>query len=406
MAGAVVGRRMDAPLHGRGADAAAQSAAGRSGFTSAPSRRDRVHDRDRAARRSGRAGSVLLRRSSFRTCSSSSWPMWARRRSTSWARKSAARASWAAIGSWNGSDRAAWARSGAPSIVCSLGQPRSSSSGPRSCWGHPACPRTRMRRFEREAQVTAAPSSPHTVELFDFGIADDGGFYYVMELLDGLDLDALVRRTDLSRPSASIHLLRQVCHSLSEAESCGLVHRDIKPANIFVCRYGEEYDFVKVLDFGIVKAARATLRRRNLAITQDMAVHGTPAFIAPEQASVAPIWTVAPTSMPPAASPTGCSRDNSCSRARRRWACCCTTRTRRRRRRPRDRVADSPALDELVLSCLAKNPAERPQSARELSRRLASRRARPWNDDRARAWWDTHQPESSDAARESAFHVT
>ena len=112
------------------------------------------------------------------------------------------------------------------------------------------------RRFEREAQAIARLRSPHTVNLFDFGIASDGAFYYVMELLDGFDLDSLVRRTGPVPAERAVYLLRQVCHSLSEAESCGLVHRDIKPANIFVSRYGEDYDFVKVLDFGIVKPAR------------------------------------------------------------------------------------------------------------------------------------------------------
>ena len=110
-----------------------------------------------------------------------------------------------------------------------------------------------QRRFEREAQVIARLRSPHTVDLFDFGVAADGGFYYVMELLEGLDTETLVRRTGPVPAARAIHVLRQVCHSLSEAESCGLVHRDIKPANIFLCHYGEDFDFVKVLDFGIVK---------------------------------------------------------------------------------------------------------------------------------------------------------
>jgi eukaryotic-like serine/threonine-protein kinase len=110
------------------------------------------------------------------------------------------------------------------------------------------------RRFEREAQVIAGLRSPHTVDLFDFGIAENGAFYYVMELLEGLDADSLVRRFGPVPPERAIYLLLQACHSLSEAESCGLVHRDIKPANIFLCRYGEDCDFVKVLDFGLVKA--------------------------------------------------------------------------------------------------------------------------------------------------------
>src|SRR5262249_59304370 len=125
--------------------------------------------------------------------------------------------------------------------------------------------------------------SPHTVELFDFGIATDGAFYYVMELLDGLDADSLLRRFGPTPPERAIHLLRQVCHSLSEAQSIGLVHRDIKPANIFLCRYGEEYDFVKVLDFGIVSAIRDPVEASALHTRED-AIQGTPAFMAPEQA--------------------------------------------------------------------------------------------------------------------------
>ena len=91
--------------------------------------------------------------------------------------------------------------------------------------------------------------------LFDFGVAEDGSFYYVMELLDGVDTDALIRRFGPIPAERVLYVLRQMCHSLSEAESCGLVHRDIKPANIFLCRYGEDHDFVKVLDFGIAKVA-------------------------------------------------------------------------------------------------------------------------------------------------------
>ena len=141
-----------------------------------------------------------------------------------------------------------------------------------------------LRRFEREAQVTAQLRSPHTVELWDFGQAGDGGFYYVMELLDGMDLDALVNRFGPVPPERAIHLLRQVCHSLTEAESKGLVHRDIKPSNLFTCRYGGDHDFVKVLDFGIVKSTDASTLETGVKVTSTMLVQGTPAFIAPEQA--------------------------------------------------------------------------------------------------------------------------
>ena len=114
-----------------------------------------------------------------------------------------------------------------------------------------------LRRFEREAQATAMLSSPHTIQLFDFGVTQDGAFYYVMELLAGRDLESLVREFGPLPPSRAIYLLRQVCHSLADAHARGLVHRDIKPANIYVCRMGLEYDFVKVLDFGLVKVEAA-----------------------------------------------------------------------------------------------------------------------------------------------------
>jgi serine/threonine-protein kinase len=247
-----------------------------------------------------------------------------------------------------------------------------------------------VRRFEREAQAIARLRSPHTVELFDFGIAADGAFYYAMELLDGLDADSLLQRFGPMPAERAIYLLRQICHSLSEAQSCGLVHRDIKPANIFICRYGEEYDFVKVLDFGVVAAARDPADAKTMYTRED-AIIGTPAFMAPEQAMGTDVdgradiystgcvayWLLtgqlvftAPTAvgvlmqhaqMPPKP-PSACTP------------------------RPIPR-----ALDDLVLSCLAKEPAQRPQSARELARRLAEvEGASAWTQERARDWWVAH----------------
>ena len=132
--------------------------------------------------------------------------------------------------------------------------------------------------------MTASLSSPHTVQLFDFGVADDGTFYYVMELLSGLDLETLIRRHGPLPSERTIYLLRQACLSLAEAESHGLVHRDIKPANLFACRLGGEYDFVKVLDFGIAKMSQSVAETGVLEATRDNVVRGTPTYIAPEQA--------------------------------------------------------------------------------------------------------------------------
>ena len=137
-----------------------------------------------------------------------------------------------------------------------------------------------LRRFEREAQATAALRSPHTIQVFDFGITQEGTFYYVMELLLGRDLESLVREFGPLPPERALYLLRQICHSLADAHAHGLVHRDIKPANIYVCRMGLDYDFAKVLDFGLVK-----IRDRSSAdtlVTADQRTTGTPAYMAPE----------------------------------------------------------------------------------------------------------------------------
>jgi serine/threonine-protein kinase len=140
-----------------------------------------------------------------------------------------------------------------------------------------------LARFEREAQVTAALNSPHTVQLYDFGIEQGGSFYYVMELLDGLDLEAFVSRFGPLVPARAVHLLRQMCDSLGEAHSRELIHRDVKPANTYVCRYGRRVDFVKVLDFGLVKSRHERGDEEDQKLTAEHVVGGTPAFIAPEQ---------------------------------------------------------------------------------------------------------------------------
>src|SRR5947208_15158338 len=114
-------------------------------------------------------------------------------------------------------------------------------------------PQPVAHRFRREAEAAAGLRSPHTIELYDFGKADDGTLYFVMELLDGIDLESLVERFGPIPPARTVHVLQQVCASLAEAHAQGLVHRDIKPANIHLCRMGLEHDFVKVLDFRTAK---------------------------------------------------------------------------------------------------------------------------------------------------------
>ena len=136
-----------------------------------------------------------------------------------------------------------------------------------------------VRRFEREAQVTAELRSPHTVQLYDFGVNESGSFYYVMEFLNGLDLHRIGTRFGPQPAERVIMLLRQACRSLAEAHERGLVHRDIKPANMFVTRLGTEYDYVKIVDFGVVKDQSG--RDVSLLSNQNL-VQGTPAFMPPE----------------------------------------------------------------------------------------------------------------------------
>src|SRR5438477_2012920 len=113
-------------------------------------------------------------------------------------------------------------------------------------------PRT-LLRFEREVQATATLTHWNTIEIYDYGHADDGTFYYVMEYLPEMNLEDLVERHGPLPPERAVHLLRQVCQALREAHGIGLIHRDIKPSNILACERGRVYDVAKLLDFGLVK---------------------------------------------------------------------------------------------------------------------------------------------------------
>jgi serine/threonine-protein kinase len=137
-----------------------------------------------------------------------------------------------------------------------------------------------IKRFEREAQVTASLRSPHTVQLYDFGVTRSGTFYYVMELLEGTDLESLVRDHGPLEPARVVQVLEQALDSLAEAHSHGLVHRDIKPANLHLSERGLEKHFVKVLDFGLVKLDRADAVGGSLSRADR--ITGTPAYLAPE----------------------------------------------------------------------------------------------------------------------------
>jgi serine/threonine-protein kinase len=245
-----------------------------------------------------------------------------------------------------------------------------------------------VRRFEREAQATARLRSPHTMELYDFGVADDGTFYYVMELLDGFDLDRLVERFGPVPPARAVHFLRQICASLGEAHEIDLIHRDVKPANLYACRYGRDVDFIKVLDFGLVKHHRGADADDTLTAA-NMSPGGTPAFMAPEQAlgegevdarsdlyalGCVAYWLLTGTLVFRGAT----ALETIVMHASRE-----PEPPSRRTTRP-----IPPDLEAIVLACLAKDPAKRPQTADELAAMLsAAGVGEEWTQARAREWW-------------------
>jgi len=244
-----------------------------------------------------------------------------------------------------------------------------------------------VARFRREAEAAANLRSPHTVELYDFGVTEDGTLYLVMEFLDGLDLETLVRKRGPLPPGRVIHVLRQVCISLEEAHAIGLVHRDIKPANIHVGTVGLRHDFVKVLDFGLVKeASKASLTESLATIPGQMAL-GTPAYMAPEMAlgetvdGRADLYAL------------GCfayflltghvvfEAENALQLiAKHLQSTVIPPSIRTGRHIPEP-------LEHVVMKCLAKRPQERPQSAAELAQMLDWIPTEGWTEDQARTWW-------------------
>ena len=254
-----------------------------------------------------------------------------------------------------------------------------------------ASARSMLRRFEREAQATAALSSPHTIRLFDFGVTADRTFYYVMELLSGRDLESLVRQFGPVPADRTLFLLAQVCHSLADAHARGLVHRDVTPANIYACRMGLEYDFVKVLDFGLVKFNDPSTMQTTL-MTGTHVTTGTPAFMAPEiitnegevdqRADVYALGCVAYYLLTgqlvfEAETPMKMFLQNM-------QATPIPPSLRSELRIPRE-------VDELVLACLEKNPADRPQSIDQLVRLMEGVPLRSdWTNAAARTWWEHH----------------
>jgi tetratricopeptide (TPR) repeat protein len=246
-----------------------------------------------------------------------------------------------------------------------------------------------VQRFRREAEVTSSLRSPHTVQLFDFGVSDSGQFHYVMELLDGMDARQLVECYGPVPSERLVYLLRQACRSLAEAHEKGLVHRDIKPANLFIARLGGEFDFLKVLDFGMVKKGP---EHDDVQLTDAGLLVGTPAFVAPE-------WVTGEGTPDGRADlySLGCTAYWMLSGRTVFEAKSATAMLLAQVRSEPPRVSQvaahavPDALDTLLRQCLEKQPADRPSSALEVWERLGEIVcAASWDSERARVWWSTH----------------
>jgi serine/threonine-protein kinase len=247
-----------------------------------------------------------------------------------------------------------------------------------------------IARFRREAEAAAHLRSQHTVDLYDFGVTEDQTLYLVMELLEGMDLESLVRQHGPMPSPRVIHVLRQVCDSLEEAHARGLVHRDIKPANIHLGRVGCREDFVKVLDFGLVKTATAGAAQ-SLATIEGV-IMGTPAYMAPEMAlgdSVdgrADLYALGCVAYYLLTGEQVFTGDTVLK--------VITQHLQAVPARPSERTElPIPAtLEHLVLACLAKKPEDRPQNARELAQSLETVQGMTWSEQEAARWWSQHHP--------------
>jgi len=254
--------------------------------------------------------------------------------------------------------------------------------------------RAAIKRFEREAQATASLRSPHTVELYDFGVTEDGSFYYAMEFLEGLDLERLVKRVGPLPAERVVYILGQACRSLYEAHRQGIIHRDVKPGNIYLCQLGCHYDFVKVLDFGLVKTSASAEQSQTATLTKVGIVTGTPAYLAPELASghktidgrsdlyslgCVAYWLLTGQLVFEGATPLEILIQHLQESPIPPSA--------------RTELEVPEALDRIVLQCLAKDPEDRPADARVLSQLLSGCRfGRVWTEEEAERWWTLHRP--------------
>ena len=254
-----------------------------------------------------------------------------------------------------------------------------------------------LARFEREVQLTARLSHPNTVTIFDYGRTPDGIFYYAMELLEGASLETIVRIGGPQPAARVIHILDAVAGALTEAHGINLIHRDIKPANIMLCTQGGELDVPKVLDFGLV---RDLASRNDSTLTSEGQTTGTPLYMSPEALrdpdnvgarsdlyALGAVGYFVLTAQP-------VFEGKSVPEI---WSHHLNTEPIPPSQHLEARVPED--LESVLLACLSKSPEDRPQTASELSAKLASCADwGAWTEDRRQGWWESH----ADAIRHEA----
>ena len=259
---------------------------------------------------------------------------------------------------------------------------------------------TSIRRFEDEVQATARLTHPNTVEIYDYGVTDNGTFFYVMEFLPGMSLQDLVERTGPMPPERVIHLLRQVCSALAEAHRAGLIHRDLKPGNIFAAERGGIHDFAKLLDFGLVKSTDPSAV--DVRHTQTGFAVGSPLYAAPEvsQRTAAvdrrtDVYSLGATAYFLLTGQPVFGGDSALEIV--------IAHTRDAAVPPSQLRTGIPAdLEAVIMRCLAKRPEDRFDSVDELDEALSQcASAGRWNTQRARAWWEQNGESAAPAAPET-----
>jgi serine/threonine-protein kinase len=246
-----------------------------------------------------------------------------------------------------------------------------------------------IQRFEREVQLTSALTHPNTIAIYDYGRTPDGVFYYAMEYLEGITLEELVAHDGPQPAARVVHLLKQLCGALKEAHAVQLVHRDVKPANIVLCVRGGVADYVKVLDFGLVKHAGSSAP----GVSTTDGVIGTPRYMAPEaitnpdnidaRADLYGVGGVGYELLSGAPPFDAATVVEVCAKILYEAPAPLSERGR----------SIPPPLETLVLACLTKDPSGRPGSAAEIIDRLKSQPdVGVWTDRDAELWWQERGP--------------